>query len=145
MKPELVGPGVAVTGPAANRAAIQEASGTSAAAPFVAGAVLLMLDAVPGLSPDQVRSDLVETADDWGAPGQDNTYGYGRLDVYAALHRAGAAIGTPPREPGHRTFSGSLDAGASAEHVVEVADPAAPLAATLLSSTGPTSTWISSA
>src|SRR5688572_4616691 len=122
MKPELVGPGVDMTGALANDEDIVEASGTSAAAPFAAGAVLLMLDAVPGLAPAQVREHLVETADDWGAPGKDHAYGHGRLDVYGALHRAGATIGTPPRTPGHSVLSGSLDAGASAEHPIEVAD-----------------------
>jgi hypothetical protein len=134
VKPELVGPGVDMVGPAAGTEGTVEASGTSAAAPFTAGAVLLMLEAVPGLTPAQVRQHLVETAHDWGAPGQDHEYGYGRLDAYAALHRAGAAISTPPRVPGHRGFSGALDAGAAADHPIEVGDSGAPLTATVIGS-----------
>jgi hypothetical protein len=65
-------------------------SGTSFAAPEVAGAAALMLQAFPNLTPQQVVHILLTTADDLGAPGVDAVYGNGLLDVA----RAFAPIGT---------------------------------------------------
>ncbi|MCD4651576.1 MAG: S8 family serine peptidase [Candidatus Cloacimonetes bacterium] len=62
-----------------------EQSGTSTAAPFVAGAVALLLSARPGLSYQEIRASLLTTAIDLGQPGFDNFYGNGLLDVYALL------------------------------------------------------------
>lgn len=63
-------------------------SGTSMAAPMVAGAVALLLQDEPNLTPDQVKFRLMATANkNWG--GYDaNRAGAGYLDVYAAIHGA---------------------------------------------------------
>lgn len=66
----------------------QTASGTSAAAPFVAGAATLVLSANPSLSAAQVRQLLEETAVDIGTPGIDAQSGHGRLDAYLATRLA---------------------------------------------------------
>lgn len=59
--------------------------GTSMAAPHVAGAAALIIS--NGLTePDQVRQALQSTARDSGVPGRDNEYGFGLLDVPAALN-----------------------------------------------------------
>ncbi len=58
--------------------------GTSMATPHVAGvAALVIASGVTG--PDNVRQVLQSTAKDLGAPGRDNTYGWGRVDAAAAL------------------------------------------------------------
>lgn len=60
--------------------------GTSMAAPHVAGAAAVLRSL--GLSPQQVVDRLLETAEDLGPAGRDDTYGAGRLD----LGRAAAGL-----------------------------------------------------
>ena len=71
-------------------------SGTSFSSPIVAGAAALLLSENPSLSPTQVKTALTTTAVKVpGMAGQSYTtrYGYGRLDVYAAL--TNVALPTP--------------------------------------------------
>ncbi len=60
-------------------------SGTSGAAPLVAGTAALIRSAYPELSAAEVINRIISTARDAGAPGQDTLYGYGILDAGAAL------------------------------------------------------------
>jgi len=90
-KPNLAAPGRHI------RSAIPSggygyASGTSMACPHVAGAAALLLSANPSLSVDEIEARLVSTAVDLGKRGPDHEYGYGRLDVYAAVSRASDAV-----------------------------------------------------
>jgi len=62
--------------------------GTSAACPQVAGVAALMLTVNPNLTESQVRTKLQQTATDMGSGGFDNTFGYGRLNAYAAVMSA---------------------------------------------------------
>ncbi|MDI3339611.1 MAG: S8 family serine peptidase [Sphaerobacter sp.] len=59
--------------------------GTSAAAPFVAGAAALLLGLRPDLTPAAVRQILLEAAVPIDPPGIDARSGHGRLDVATAL------------------------------------------------------------
>jgi subtilisin family serine protease len=69
------------------------AVGTSMAAPHVAGAAALILEANPSLTPLQVKTLLEETADDLGDPGWDNIFGHGRINVEKALNNLPAQLG----------------------------------------------------
>ena len=63
-------------------------SGTSMAAPVVAGAAALMLQASPNLTPDTVKARLMLSADKWADPSGNAdalTYGAGYLNIPAAL------------------------------------------------------------
>ncbi|MEE9465629.1 MAG: S8 family serine peptidase [Candidatus Neomarinimicrobiota bacterium] len=59
-------------------------AGTSMAAPHVSGLAGLILSMDSTLTPSQVRSTIEETADDKGATGRDNYYGWGRVNAYNA-------------------------------------------------------------
>lgn len=59
--------------------------GTSMAAPHVSATVALMLSENRSLAPSDIRGVLVSTAMDLGLPQWDEEYGYGLLDVAAAL------------------------------------------------------------
>ena len=60
--------------------------GTSLATPQVSGAAAVVWQAFPYFTNDLVRQTLLGTADDLGAPGPDPVFGYGELDVGAAVH-----------------------------------------------------------
>jgi subtilisin family serine protease len=60
-------------------------SGTSMASPFVAGLAALLLSRDPTLLPAEVRSIIEDSADDLGDAGYDPVFGYGRVDVNAAM------------------------------------------------------------
>ncbi|MBR9974317.1 MAG: S8 family serine peptidase, partial [Bacteroidetes bacterium] len=59
--------------------------GTSAAAPFVAGAAALVLSRHPEMNPEEVRGILVASAEDLGAQSWDERYGAGLLRVDRAV------------------------------------------------------------
>ncbi len=81
--PDLVAPGVSVL--AADRfGGYQYLTGTSIAAPHVAGAAALLVGAHPDLPVSTVESALTSTAVDLGVAGPDDRYGRGRVDVLAA-------------------------------------------------------------
>lgn len=98
LKPEVLAPGVAVLSAdgdqASDGAQYRRASGTSAAAAFVAGAVALLLSEEPALAPADVERLLVTTARrdlpdaPAGTGGPDprwrSTRGFGLIDLHAA-------------------------------------------------------------
>ncbi len=91
LKPEVVAQGVYTyaAGTDANDDYLY-ASGTSLSAPLVAGAAALVLEAHPDWTPMMVREAMMMTADQPNAP--DNSYGFGILDVVAAIEYDPAAI-----------------------------------------------------
>ncbi|WP_218075597.1 S8 family serine peptidase, partial [Burkholderia sp. CQ001] len=60
-------------------------SGTSMAAPHVTGALGLLFERFPYLDSAQVRDVLLTTARDLGAPGIDDVYGWGLMDLRKAI------------------------------------------------------------
>ncbi len=78
-------------------------SGTSMATPHVSGVAALVFSADPSLTNVDVRSILQNSAEDLGAPGKDDYYGYGLVDAEAAVALAtggGGSINdtTPPAQ-----------------------------------------------
>lgn len=76
-------------------------SGTSMASPTVAGAVALMLEANPNLTPAQIKNIIVETARNDDRTGNiaasgDLHWGHGKLDVMGAVKKALQMTGIKP-------------------------------------------------
>jgi subtilase family serine protease len=63
-------------------------SGTSMATPHITGAVAVLRSINPALTVDQLESALIVGAKDLGAPGQDNSFGAGRLDLFVSAQIA---------------------------------------------------------
>lgn len=78
-------------------------SGTSFAAPHVAGALALLMQAFPALNARQALDLLLRSADTASGPDGDTVYGRGRVDVYRAYQLA--------LKEGRRTASIAPDAG----------------------------------
>ena len=98
--PELTAPGVNIK--SSDRYGLYTtASGTSLAAPHVAGTLALLLSAYPNLTTSQQEAALLNTAVDLGSSGPDNKYGYGRLNALAAYQwlAGGGSQPTPTPVP----------------------------------------------
>ncbi len=76
-------------------------SGTSFSAPHVAGLAALLFSLDDTLTNEEVRQLIIDSADDIGAPGNDNNSGAGRINARSALTELAAGfakiygIGTP--------------------------------------------------
>lgn len=88
---------------------IAQVSGTSAAAPHVAGGMALLKQAFPGATVTQLESSVIETAADLGLLGADDEYGHGLLKLLAGRDWLAAHLGL--LQPGEIHFS---EAGYSA-------------------------------
>jgi subtilisin family serine protease len=64
---------------------VEQTTGTSPAAAHVSGAAALLIELRPLLTPAAVRQLLRETARDLGAPGRDDQFGYGAVDLCGAI------------------------------------------------------------
>ncbi|MEO9971937.1 MAG: S8 family peptidase [Hyphomonadaceae bacterium] len=85
----IVAPGLGVPTPAIG-GGTRLFSGTSAAAPHVAGAVGLVRSLWPQLSAAETVDIILESATDLGAPGTDEIFGRGLLNIGAALEPSGS-------------------------------------------------------
>lgn len=90
--PAVTAPGVLVRTSALMGGFVDE-TGTSFAAPHVAGAAALILSAARGTTAVGLRDVMTQTARDLGPVGRDDTYGFGRIDTLAAIQ---AATALPP-------------------------------------------------
>ncbi|MDT9025528.1 S8 family serine peptidase [Rossellomorea yichunensis] len=97
IKPEIVAPGVGVYSSVPSYmqgseyignydVAYKRASGTSMAAPHVAGAAAVLLQENPDLKPEDVKTALMNTADEVKGDTSVFERGAGRIDVYEAMH-----------------------------------------------------------
>ena len=134
LKPDLAAAGVDIS--AARSGTVTSyavKSGTSMAAPFVAGAGALALQANPALDARTLKHLLTTTAVDAGPPGPDNEYGHGRLDVEALLDAATLAnVGLSRIVPSRIYLTGEVTSTAPERSHVIRAGPDAPIAVTLV-------------
>ncbi|KAF1320209.1 Subtilisin serine protease, partial [Globisporangium splendens] len=108
IKPDLTAPGDTVVAPGSTSDSdINVFSGTSFAAPHVAGAIALMLEAFPGLTLSEVKSLLYQNTDtsvlsltsqptcgalNSASAFPNNAFGYGRVNVLKAINAKKAAV-----------------------------------------------------
>jgi len=97
IKPEVSAPGVQVRSciPGPNYALF---NGTSMAAPHVSGAILLLKEAFPYLGGKDLKLALYHSCTDLGPEGEDNTFGMGIINVYAAYQYL-IGLGHTPVDP----------------------------------------------
>jgi subtilisin family serine protease len=118
--PELVAPGVGIYTTDLFGLYATE-TGTSAAAPHVAGALALLLQAFPELTADQQVAALTISAVDLGASGPDNSFGYGRLDILAAYDWLTANGDVTPPPPDTAAPSVAINAPGDGDTLVGTA------------------------
>ena len=68
--------------------------GTSASTPMVAGVGALVWSIDPTLTPGQVERHVLLGCDDLGAPGEDETWGWGRANSHASVSRIAGSVPT---------------------------------------------------
>lgn len=98
-KPDICAPGVAITSSYLN-GTWKALNGTSMATPHVAGAIALLLSAVPSIRGSHAGVDralylldqITGSVDELGEAGQDSRYGFGRLNVLRAIALARPAV-----------------------------------------------------
>ncbi|MBD3161914.1 MAG: S8 family serine peptidase [Candidatus Eisenbacteria bacterium] len=94
IKPEVVAQGVQTwCADADDPDSYLGVSGTSLSCPLVGGAVAVLLEAHPEWSAEEARQALLNTADRADAP--DNAYGYGLIDLWAAMHAEPIIVPVP--------------------------------------------------
>ena len=125
LKPDICAVGVHVTAAKANSdQGYTSLDGTSMATPEVAGAVALLFECNPSLSPSEIKMILIETAEDKGWTGPDKTYGYGVLDVESAVNMVLSKSGQGTSDKNKSVVTTSNTSNTSNENVTVIVTPA---------------------
>ena len=87
IKPEVVAPGykIRTTYPDINIPYTNNATGTSYAASYVSGAAALLRQCNPNATVEEIKEALMLSAVDKGTAGEDNTFGFGVINIPAAM------------------------------------------------------------
>jgi len=95
---DLVAPGVSIFSTQAS-GGYQYLSGTSTAAPYVAGVAALMLTVNPALTSEEVSQTLNNTAQDLRSTGWDDPTGWGIVDAFQAVEQISGPAVTITKSP----------------------------------------------
>jgi hypothetical protein len=93
---DLFAPGVGILSSTTD-GGYQAWSGTSMATPVANGALALIRSANPALSAEHAEHVLLFSCDPWGVQVDDETYGFGRINLRRAVERAQSAL--VPQDP----------------------------------------------
>jgi bacillopeptidase F len=99
--PQLTAPGVNVRTTDLSyggQASYTTVSGTSLAAPHVAGVLALLAAAFPAATVAELEAALVRGARDLGEKGADNNFGHGLLDALGAFNALRATVGSEHKD-----------------------------------------------
>ena len=110
IKPEVVAPGVNVFGAVRYddlSYGYDFYSGTSMAGPHAAGLALLLREAFPLASAEEIKMAMYVTANDLGDPGEDNTYGRGIINAEASYNHLAQSY--TPATPASNTFDLAIE------------------------------------
>ncbi len=110
---DLAAPGVSVL-TLRNGGGTTTVTGTSFAAPHVAGVAALMRKLNPNLDREGVELTLCYSAEDFGTAGFDEEFGWGRLHGDHALDLSVSLLASVPRVQDGGTFTLALDSSADA-------------------------------
>ncbi|QKS70514.1 S8 family serine peptidase [Paenalkalicoccus suaedae] len=95
---EVAAPGVSITSTVLNNGYGRK-SGTSMAAPHVAGVLALLKQANPQASPSQLRAELQKSSVDLGVTGRDAHYGFGLVQAPTVRAQAPTIMSPAPEPP----------------------------------------------
>ncbi|MFN0158127.1 MAG: S8 family serine peptidase [Bacteroidota bacterium] len=129
IKPEVSAPGVNVRS-ASGTNSTSLLSGTSMATPHVAGAIAVLREVAPFLTGTEIKHILMNTAQDLGTPGEDNNYGHGMIDMWAAYQQLPLSMGyvngqvtSSTTDGGGNPLSGvAIDFAESVQQLTDVTD-----------------------
>ncbi|HSH00731.1 MAG TPA: S8 family serine peptidase, partial [candidate division Zixibacteria bacterium] len=123
IKPEVVAPGILIYSSDKN-GTYAFRSGTSMAAPYIAGMVALLRQYNPNATVAQIKSAIIGSCADLGVAGEDNAYGHGLPDAARALQLLPSPAMPPLLVTGVTTRSGQPPTpGTVSEIVVHVQAP----------------------
>ena len=127
IKPEVVAPGVSIYS-SHKDGSYKVMSGTSMAAPFIAGLVALIRQYNPNATVEEIKYALIASATDLGLAGEDNSYGHGLVDASRLLDYISAPTRPPIQVYSHLISSGGdkyADPGEMAQLTLTLCDPTA--------------------
>ncbi len=105
---DVMAPGVGIYSTQGGGDGYHELSGTSTAAPYVAGVAALMLSVNPALTSAEIGNVINSTATDISITGYDAATGWGVVDAFTAVNRIAAPTVTITTSPSYVPLNGTF-------------------------------------
>ncbi len=105
---DIMAPGVSIYSTQGGGSSYQYLSGTSTAAPYIAGTAALMLSINPALTPVDIGDFLNSTARDISRTGYDTMTGWGIVDAFSAVESVAAPTVTLTEYPEYAPLNSTI-------------------------------------